>query len=455
MIPKTHNIASAGAIAAALLVAMAAAPALGGTDLGPRDDEAKAAITQALQRQADLIQAAAALDARQQALRAEMTELEAHGRVLRGGIDEANMLLRSALAAAGSDAVPTELAALAMARGRGQEPGPVQTTAAPPPEAVGERPKAERALPELAAAPDRGGVLLPPGSFSIEPMVDYIRSDVTRAEVVGFSVLPGVLLGDIVVTDANRDTIVASVTGRVGLMRGLEAEIRVPYIYRSDTVALRPVGEAANGDVEVPSDGAAFGDVEAAIHMQLLSGNASRPFVVGHLRGRFPTGVSPFGVPRDQRTGAELELPTGTGFYSVQPSVSLLWPSDPAVLFANLTYQHTFKRDKGEGFGLIAPGDQFGASVGLGLSLNDKLSLSISYDHSMVRPTEQNGARVTGSQTLQLGTMLFGATYRLQSGNLWQVTIGSGVTADAPDLRVGVRRSYRFDWQVRRNGSRR
>jgi hypothetical protein len=55
-----------------------------------------------------------------------------------------------------------------------------------------------------------------------------------------------------------------------------------------------------------------------------------------------------------------------------------------------------------------------GFNLGMGLALNDKASLSIGYDHSAVDRTRQNGQVIPGSVRIQLGTLLIGASYRLE-----------------------------------------
>src|SRR6185312_10609475 len=66
------------------------------------------------------------------------------------------------------------------------------------------------------------------------------------------------------------------------------------------------------------------------------------------------TGRDPFEVTTDcvQRciqnttgTGSPLEMPTGSGFYSLQPGMTWLYPSDPVVFFGNVSYLHNFPRD--------------------------------------------------------------------------------------------------------------
>jgi hypothetical protein len=44
-------------------------------------------------------------------------------------------------------------------------------------------------------------------------------------------------------------------------------------------------------------------------------------------------------------TGLPLDLPTGSGFHSLQPSLTWLMPSDPAIFFGTFSYTHNFKRE--------------------------------------------------------------------------------------------------------------
>ncbi|WP_321396659.1 transporter [Emcibacter sp.] len=265
-----------------------------------------------------------------------------------------------------------------------------------------------------------------------------------RAEVTGFTILPGILIGNVTVRQANRDTLVPSLTTRYGITNRLEVEAKVPFVYRNDTTIGRPVGEPASADLLSSASGSDIGDVELALHYQINSGGGGWPFLVGNLRLKAPTGSDPFEVARDPVTGVELELPTGTGFWSVQPSLTAIFPSDPAVLFANLNYTWNMKRTIGGIYGVVDPGDSIGASLGLGLALNDKLSVSASYDHSIVMKTRQNGEYSPVASTLQLGTLLFGGSYRFSDKSSISLTIGTGITEDAPDLRVSIRYPYTF-----------
>src|SRR3546814_7397357 len=84
-------------------------------------------------------------------------------------------------------------------------------------------------------------------------------------------------------------------------------------------------------------DGDGIGDVELALHYQINSGLDDWPIFIGNLRYKSPSGEGPFDVDRDAN-GLESELATGSGFHGIEPSVTILYPNDPAVFFANFGY---------------------------------------------------------------------------------------------------------------------
>lgn len=146
-------------------------------------------------------------------------------------------------------------------------------------------------------------------------------------------------------------------------------------------------------------------------------------------------------------TGLPLQLPTGSGFYSLQPSVTWLFPSDPAVFFGTFSYIHTFKRSnvsrlvregQRDPIGELAPGGVIGFNFGMGLALNEKASLSLGYDHSSIARIRQNGAPVPGSVRTQLGTLLVGYSYQLSEKRTLNVSIGAGLTRDMPDVSLTI-----------------
>jgi outer membrane protein assembly factor BamA len=147
-------------------------------------------------------------------------------------------------------------------------------------------------------------------------------------------------------------------------------------------------------------------------------------------------------------TGLPLSLPTGSGFRSLQPSLTWMLPSDPAVFFGSFSYTRNFARrdvyrtilaGQREPLGTVKAGDAFGFNLGMGLALNDNASLSFGYDHSSVGRSRQNGQVIPGSVRIQLGTLLIGASYRLDPHRSVSVSIGAGLTRDTPDVTLTVR----------------
>ncbi len=125
-----------------------------------------------------------------------------------------------------------------------------------------------------------------------------------------------------------------------------------------------------------------------------------------------------------------------------------LFPSDPVVFFGNVSYVHNFARHDvsrtvllggKESLGTVKVGDVVDASIGVGLALNDKASISIGYDQSFVGLTHQNGKAVAGSAKSVLGTLLLGGAYRLSDKRTVNFALGVGVTRDTPDATLTVR----------------
>ena len=140
------------------------------------------------------------------------------------------------------------------------------------------------------------------------------------------------------------------------------------------------------------------------------------------------------------------------------PTVSFVFPTEPGVLYGNLRYTWNIERKidalqpgvrPPQSYGKIDPGDVVGGSLGMGLSLNDKLSTSLSYDHSVVLATRQNGADVSDSSPLQIGTLGIGATWRKSPSVSYSLMAGIGVTDDAPDVSLSLRIPMSFDFFLR------
>lgn len=348
---------------------------------------------------------------------------------------------------------PAAAERLAEQRGTGAAGG---ENAAPQP--VGQGPQDQGRPPAVAPLFEAPGVLTQKGKFVLEPALQFGYSSSNRVALVGYTIIPALLIGLVDVREVKRNTFTASLTARTGLSNRLEVELKLPYVYRSDATVSREIFTGSAVENVFDTAGKALGDVEAAARYQLNDGGADRPYYIAGLRFKSRTGRDPFSVVTDclhrcvgdnvSGTGLPLDLPTGSGFYSLQPSLTWLFPSDPAIFFGTVSYLHNFKRSnvtrlvlngERDRLGELAPGDVVGFNFGMGLALNDKASLSIGYDHSSIGRMRQNGITVPGAVRTQLGTLLIGYSYRLSAKRTLNVAVGAGVTRDTPDVSLSLR----------------
>lgn len=334
-----------------------------------------------------------------------------------------------------------------------QVSAPVPTTVAVP----AASPTAGR--PDVAPIFEQPGVLTPKGKFVLDPSLQYAYSSSNRIALVGYTVIPAILIGLIDIREIRRTTLTGSLTARYGVSNRFELEAKAPYVYRSDSSIGREFLQGAGTDSTIfDSRGQGLGDVEVTGRYQLNAGGADSPYYIGSLRLKSRTGTDPFEVMTSKtiigfrNDGIQKDLPTGSGFYGLQPALTVLYPSDPAVFFGSVSYLHTFSRnnvtrntDLGpESLGRVSPGGIFGFNFGMGLGLNEKSSFSIGYDHASVGKTRIDGQTSAAAVRLQLGTLLLGYSYRLTDKRSLNVSLGAGLTRDTPDLTLTVRMPTSF-----------
>jgi hypothetical protein len=307
---------------------------------------------------------------------------------------------------------------------------------------------AEKAkTPELPRISETvGGVLTPKGNLIVEPSLEYNYGSNNRVFLDAFTFIPAIAVGLIDVREIDRHTFIGAITGRYGVMDRLELSARVPFLYRDDTQRSRAVSIGAGVDETFNADGAGLGDLEFTARYQINSGAGGWPIFVGNLATTIPTGKSPYDVDYVLAQGVPgarfpTELPTGSGYVSLQPSITALYPTDPAVFYANLNYGYNVETD--EDIGTVDPGDSIGGSFGLGFSINERSSFSIGYSHKHVFGTDVDGKSVKGSN-LDLGEFLLGYSFKLTRDTSLNLSVSIGATADAPDAKLTLRLPMSF-----------
>jgi nucleoid-associated protein YgaU len=300
-------------------------------------------------------------------------------------------------------------------------------------------------------------ILTPRGRFVFEPSLQYSYYSSDRVSIVGYTILPALVIGLIDVRSVKRDTWIAAATLRYGLTNRWELEAKVPYVYREDDTLSRPVNLEPSAENRLfSSDGNGLGDIELAARYQLNLPRGNDPFYIAGLRFKARNGTDPFEVDYSSDTTSanafgtfQTELPTGSGFYSLQPSLSAVLATDPAVFYGGINYLWNMKRDvnktvAGNPVGEIDPGDSVGINLGMGLGLNEKSSFSLGYEHTWIGEAEVDTPSSSASTSTQLASLLLGFSYQLSKTTNFNLTIGAGLTDDTPDTQITVRLPIRL-----------
>ncbi len=334
-------------------------------------------------------------------------------------------------------------------------------------EFVGERPPVEEEdrPPEILALADSGGVLTPKGVLTIDPAITYSNSNVSQFSFRGVQILDAFLIGAIEANESDRDFVSASLAARYGVTDRLEVSVQVPGVYRNDDIVESTISgvTASTATEETTLEAFGLGDIDFGLQYQLNKPKGDWPFFVANVRARAPTGEGPFDVERDG-TFDPTESTTGSGFWTVQPSITVIKPTDPLVYFGNVSYLINMSTSPAAPVANLQvaekfdPGNSLGINFGAALGITEKVSASFSYQHFYIFPSEQTSTifalppgpgpllestAVSRTGDLQVGTLNFSLNNRLKRGSA-SLQVGIGVTDDAPDVAITFRRPFNF-----------
>ena len=303
-----------------------------------------------------------------------------------------------------------------------------------------------------------GGVLTPKGQIVIDPSIEYDYWAQNQLGVNGFQIIPGITFGNVIATRFEQNITTAGVTGRWGVTDRLELNAKVPFVYNAgSTNDLIASGSGATLS-SVSATGTGLGDIQFGASYQVNSGESGWPIFVGNFLFKTVTGVSPFQVPiitqsgpNGQLAGAPQKLATGTGFYTLTPSLTVLLPTAPGVLFANLQLQHNLARTQpvqnlagGPATPVnLQPGESPAITFGIGFALNDRAALTLSYQQTHVFTAYANGQPITGSP-YSFRTFNFGLGYQISQSTRLNLSVGIGAGPNTPAAKVLFELPYKF-----------
>jgi hypothetical protein len=318
---------------------------------------------------------------------------------------------------------------------------------------IGEERKEEQKKKELAtrvAEVERGGALLPSGRLVVEPSFEYNHISGTNVSISGFTIFQAILIGRVQVQKLKRDLFVPAVTFRAGI-KDAELYVRIPYFFRTDNLIFPVSGGATTSLQEKSFNDNHLGDITSYIYYHAVREGQWKPWVpdtVLRFGMNFPTGLDPYHVNRRfiPELGAILpvQFPTGTGHWGAVLGATFVKSVDPAVIFLNVAYFVNFSRQVGNAgdppinYGNIKLGNTFEYSIGIILSLRERLSMSFALNQRLTGSTTQNGNALPDSR-LNAISFNIGATYVIPPRMAVDLVVGIGLSSDAPDVSLLVR----------------
>jgi hypothetical protein len=269
----------------------------------------------------------------------------------------------------------------------------------------------------------RGVLLLPAWSVEAVPSFAY-----ANREVQGLA-LAQTPEGVPTVADQRlrEDQLRGALTLRAGLPWSSQIDVTVPYVW------IRQARSLGDG-TQTSNDGSGLGDVQLAVSHQFLREAGWRPDLIAGLSWRAPTG-------RDPNRVAIPALASGFGTHEFGVRLTGLKSSDPLVFVGTLSYAHDLSVS--ESFGTYQPGDALGIELGSVLALNPETSLTLGLSQQFRGRVLLNRQSLPGTDTVE-SSLLLGFDRVLTPRLLLDLSLGVGLTRDAPDYVLQLSLPYRF-----------
>lgn len=283
--------------------------------------------------------------------------------------------------------------------------------------------KKERAIEEMLV--DKGGMLLPKGRFQVEPSLSMAHFSSNRINIEGFSILPVLVIGEISTETVKRDVIIETNSLKYGLLKNLQAELKVPFRYEYDRVT-------NNAGAESHRYAYGLGDIEFGLSRQIAWESGFVPDTVFSLLVKTDSGRSPYGR----------EIGLGTGHWGIRPTLIMVKSSDPAVVFANVYYTWNIVRHVND-FGKVDPGDTLGYGLGVAIGLSYQTAINFQFGQNVTFKMKKDDITVKGS-FLNAADFKCGFTWSFNERFSMDVGADIGLTSDAPDFVFELRFPYSF-----------
>ncbi len=301
--------------------------------------------------------------------------------------------------------------------------------------------------------------------LTIENSLSYNRYDRKQLTLTGFLALDAIFLGNIAIENVESDTLVYNVAARYGVLPNMTVNVDIPFVARKTVYQKGGAGGSAGAVAQEDTNGYGIGDLTVSGNYRAFAESARWPETVFTAGVTVPTGREPYGISwnvleRDDdgfiRFAVPEKEPTGNGVWQTNLGVSVVKTADPAILFGNFGYIHSFRNsfdDLDNNPETVNPGDvQLGRSfyfgAGVAFAFNERTSLSISYSDKLsararTRYDGEEWNKIIGSDA-NAAMFNLGVTYALSPHTTLVSSLGIGLTPDAPDFSLVFKVPYMF-----------
>ena len=298
--------------------------------------------------------------------------------------------------------------------------------------------------------------------FTFENDLTYNHYDRAELTLNGFLALNSIFLGNIALDRVNSNSLTYDMIGRYAITPRLSANLDIPYVGRNTDYQQGGAGGSAAAIDEHASTGKGLGDVNVSVNYKILTEAPGRPDTVLTLGVTAPTGRAPYGIKwvnvasnsQYEQFAVPTRQPTGNGLWQATFGASFVKTMDPAIVFGNIGYIHSFDRrfkDIDTDPQISTPGsvrlaDVFYYGAGLAFAFNDRSSLSLSFSDRIngkdsLRQSSGPWTKIIGSQA-NAATLNFGFTYALNPHTTFVTVLGMGMTPDAPNFTLTFKVPY-------------
>ena len=300
--------------------------------------------------------------------------------------------------------------------------------------------------------------------LTLQSSVSYAYSDQNTLNLNGFLALGAIFLGNINISKVNSNIYTFTESAYYPVSNRLQLVLNVPIVYRQSVYQIGGAQDASKSysQATVSSGGPRLGDISFGGYYQIFKESKNLPSLTASLLLTAPTGINPYGIKVYQPDAGNsnlivpTNLPTGNGVWTLNPGLSFVATSDPAIFFGSVSYYYNFNKnfpDISTAMDQIQPGEvalgnAFQYSLGVAFALNDRLSLSTSFadriqSDTQIRTPGGPWTTLVGSGA-NVAIANVGMTYAFNSKSSVIMNLGAGMTSSAPSFQLTATIPYNF-----------